>query len=120
VSRGQLRVVVVPVADDDHPVATMDQMSGGTVETDLTGARRAFDDVGLETSTVVDVDDGDLLELEQIGLPHQVSVDGDRADVVQVRVGDGGAVDLRLHHATTHDVLLGARWAPGWSPPRCL
>ncbi len=33
---------------------------------------------------------------------HQVAVDGDRTDVVEVRVRHRGAVDLRLHHAATH------------------
>ena len=90
----------------------MHEVGGGAVEADLTGVGLAFDDVGLESGAVVDVDHGNLLELEQVGSMHQVAVDGDRPDVLEIRVRDGGAVDLRLHHAAAHDGLLGARWAP--------
>ena len=60
------------------------------------------DRIGLEALAVVDVDHRHLLVLEDVGRFQQVGIDRDRPDVVQVGVGDRGAVDLRLEHATTH------------------
>src|SRR5690606_12048886 len=53
---GQLGVVDLGVADDDHPVAGVDQVGGGAVEADVAAAPLALDDVGLEAGAVVDVD----------------------------------------------------------------
>src|SRR5207248_11763202 len=46
-----------------------------------------------------------LLVLEDVALGHQPRVDGDRTDVVEVGVGDGGPVDLGLHHAASHQTV---------------
>ena len=76
-------------------------------------AALAGDRVGLEAGAVVDVDDVDLLVLEDVGGLEQVGVDRDRADVVQVAVGDRGAVDLRLEHHALHVAIASpsALWA---------
>ena len=65
-------------------------------------AALAGDRVGLEAGAVVDVDDVDLLVLADVGGLEQIAVDRDRADVVQVAVGDGRAVDLGLQHRAVH------------------
>src|SRR3954468_22368826 len=98
--------VVLPVADDDDRVATMDQARGGTVDLHLPGAALAGDGVRLEAGAVVDVDDVHLLVLEDVGGLEQVGVDGDRPDVVQVAVGHRRPVDLGLEHHALHHVLL--------------
>ena len=64
--------------------------------------RSPGDRVGLEARAVVDVDDVHLLVLEDVGRLEQVGVDRDRADVVQVAVGDRRPVDLRLEHHALH------------------
>ena len=66
--------------------------------------RCAGDRVGLKARAVVDVDDVHLLVLEDVGGLQQVGVDRDRADVVQVAIGDGRPVDLRLEHHALHVV----------------
>ena len=67
--------------------------------------RDAGDRVGLKARAVVDVHDVDLLVLEDVGGLQQVGVDRDRADVVQVAIGDGRPVDLRLEHHALHVVI---------------
>ena len=78
---------------------------------DLARAALAGDRVGLEAGAVVDVDDVHLLVLEDVGGLEQVRVDRDRADVVQVAVGDRRPVDLRLEHHALH---RGDRLSRGW------
>ena len=62
----------------------------------------AVDHVGDEAGAVVDVPDVDLLVGDQVGLGHQLGVDRDAADVVDVAVGDRRAVDLGLQHLPLH------------------
>ena len=85
-----------------HAVARLDQAGGGAVEAHVARAAPAGDGVGLEPGAVVDVDDGHLLVLEDVGRVEQVGIDGDRAHVVQVGVGHDGPVDLGLEHAAAH------------------
>src|SRR5256714_789748 len=92
--------LVVGVGDDDHPVAGVHEAGGGSVEGHL--ARPAHDGVGLEPGAVVDVEDGDLLPLQDVGQRHELGVEGDRADVVEVGPGHLRPVDLRLHHRAAH------------------
>src|SRR5690242_8622288 len=80
----QLGLVVGAVGDQDDQVTGVHQVRGGAVDADHPGAGLAGDHVGLQAGTVGDVDDADLLALEQVGGRHEVGVDGDRADVVQV------------------------------------
>ena len=70
----------------------------------------AGDRVGLKARAVVDVDDVHLLVLEDVGGLQQVGVDRDRADVVQVAVGDRRPVDLRLEHHALH-VAVAFPWS---------
>jgi hypothetical protein len=77
------------------------------VDPDDTAAASAGDGVGDQTVAVVDVDDGDLLALEQVGGVHQVRVDGDRSDVVQVRLRHRRTVNLGLQHCPEHQFLQG-------------
>src|SRR5205807_8178466 len=101
----QLGVLVVGVGDDDDLVAGVHEPGSGTVETAVARAGRAGDGVGLEAVAIVDIDHRHLLVLEDVGLCHQPWVDGDRTDVVEVGVGDGGPVDLGLHHAASHQTV---------------
>ena len=47
----------------------------------------------------------DLLALQQIGGVHQIGIDGDRPDVVQIGLSDGRPMDLRRHHGAKHAVI---------------
>src|SRR5581483_855284 len=96
----QLGLLVVGVGDDDYLVARLHETGGGAVEAHLAGA--ALDGIGLEPVAVVDVEHGDLLVLPDVGQVHEPAVERDRSDVLQVGVGHGGPVDLRLEHATAH------------------
>ena len=64
--------------------------------------RRPLDRVGLEAVAVGDVPHAHRLVRQQVGRVHQAPVDGDRALVVDVCLGHGGAVDLRPHHLACH------------------
>ena len=55
---------------------------------------------------LVDVDDVDQLAGQQIGRVEEIGVDGHGSDVVQVGLGDRGAVDLGLEHGAQHEALL--------------
>ena len=78
----------------------MHEPGGGAVEDHVAGT--AGDDVGLEARAVVDVEHVHLLVLADVGELHQAGVERDRPDVVEIGTGDGGPVDLRLHHDPLH------------------
>src|ERR1019366_8345501 len=59
---------------------------------------------------IVDVDNVHLLVLEDVGGLQQIGVDRDRPHVVQVAIGDGRAVDLRLEHHALHVVIAFPEW----------
>ncbi len=113
----ELGALVLGVGDDDHLVPGRHQTGGRTVETDL--AALTLDGVRLEARAVVDVEDGDLLVGKDVGQRHELGVDGDRADVVEVGAGDGGAVDLGLHHAAAHRLTRSFRVGGAGRPGRC-
>jgi hypothetical protein len=97
-------VVHLAVADQDDDVARVHEAGGGAVDADHAGAALAGDRVGLEAGAVGDVDDVHQLAGQQVGRVEEVLVDGHRADVVQVGLGHGGAVDLALHHGAEHQL----------------
>jgi len=93
------------VGDEDDDVAGADQVGGGTVDANLARAALAGDDVGGQAVAVGAVADVDALAGQEVGGLEQVDVHGDGADVVEVGLGHGGAVNLGRHHrpgAGTH------------------
>src|SRR3989304_1069161 len=96
--RARLSLVELNVAEDDDAVSHGDEVGGGAVDADDARAGLALDGVGLEAGAVLDVQDVHLLEREDIGGAHKLGVDGDAALVVDVRLRNGGAVDLALEH----------------------
>src|SRR5882757_2591172 len=106
--RVALEVLLVERAEagDDHLVAGPDQAGGGAVHLHRAGSLLALDRVGDEAGAVVDVPDVHLLVDEQVRLPHQLGIEGDAADVVDVTVRDRRAVNLRLEHLTLHQASV--------------
>ncbi len=92
------------VGADDDLVADAGLAGRGAVEADDARAGLALDDVGGEALAVVDVVDLDVLVDEQTRLADQVSVDRERALIVQVALGDGGAVQLASQNLYEHSV----------------
>src|SRR5205807_6630328 len=82
----------------------------GAVQAHDARTRRPLDRIRLEARAVRDVGDLDLLVRQDVGRLHQIRVERDRSDIIDVRFGNGGAVDLRLHHDPKHQELpsLGA------------
>src|SRR3546814_15235606 len=81
-------------SDLDHQVARLRAVRGGAVHRDDAAAFLCADRVGRETLAVVDVVDLDALVLADAGDVEQPAVDRAGSFVVQLGVGDRGAVDL--------------------------
>ncbi len=115
---GDLPVVQHLEGHDDDQVARIDQMRcRPPIDPDHPRSRPPpRDRVRGQARTVGDVHDVDLLALEDIGGSHQVLVDGDRSYVVQIGLGDGGAVHLAPQHGSEHMSLqqLLSQFAPDW------
>ena len=75
----RLGIVHGCVGDQDHQVTGMHQMSCSPVDSDHAAAALTGDRVGDQPGSVVDVDDGHLFALEQVGRIHQVGVEIGRA-----------------------------------------
>ena len=110
----EVALVVGAEGGDDDLVAGPGQVGGGAVDLHRARARLAVDHVGDEAGAVVDVPDVDLLVGDQVGARHQLGVDRDAADVVDVAVGHRRPVDLGLEHLPLHQFAppcRRCRWA---------
>ncbi len=101
----EVALVVGAEGGDDDLVAGPGQVGGGAVDLHRAGAGLAVDHVGDEAGAVVDVPDVDLLVGDQVGAGHQLGVDRDAADVVDVAVGHRRPVDLGLEHLPLHQIV---------------
>src|SRR5699024_5010048 len=94
------------VAHDDDQITRIDQVGGGTIDADAAGSGITGDHIGLNPGAVGDVHDGDLLTLDEASGADQVGVDGDGTDIVEVGLGDGGAVNLATEDGAQHVGVL--------------
>src|SRR5437016_5932639 len=76
-----------------------------TVDAYDSASSRTFERVGLEATPARHVPDGDLLMRQDVGGAHQIGIEGDGALVIEVGMGDGGAVDLGLEDRPAHRIL---------------
>ena len=102
--------VFAPVAgpspkDDDDNVADHCFTGGRTVQTDLSGAALALDHVRIESLAVVDVQNVNILVLDQSGGIHQVFIDGDAANIVEIGFGYLDAVYFGFQYSDHHSGL---------------
>src|SRR5688572_23508167 len=81
---------------DDHLVAGMKVTRRGAVDDDLARTARQTDRVGIDAGAVVDVPDRDPLAGNDVRAVEEILIDADAADVIDVRAGDDGAVNLGL------------------------
>ena len=80
--------------------------SGCSVESNLTATRFALNHVGLKAFTIGYISDLDFLVRNKIGHAHQVSVNTERADIIQTSIGDGSPVNFRFAECDQHMVRL--------------
>src|SRR3546814_18547537 len=85
-----------------HQVARLRAVRGGAVHRDDAAAFLCADRVGRETLAVVDVVDLDALVLADAGDVEQPAVDRAGAFVVQLGVGERGAVELGFEQGQVH------------------
>ena len=85
-------------AHDDDAVADGALARRGAVEGDAPRAEGGGDDVGLESLAVGAVGDEHFFVFVKADQLHQLAVDADAAFVVEVRIGDAGAGQLRVEH----------------------
>src|SRR5213593_4737316 len=103
------------IGADDQQVTDMRLARRGTVERDRARAAWRLDDVGGEALAVLHVVEVDLLVLAHVGGVQQVFVDAAAALVMQVGLGDGGAVQLGAQH---HALQLGGHFF--FTSPSCV
>src|SRR3979411_3063845 len=90
------------IGADDQQVTQMGFTRGGAIEGNLAAAALALDGISGKALAIIDVVQLDLFELPDVSRFQQVFVDTARPFVVQVALGDGGAMDLRAEHDTLH------------------
>jgi hypothetical protein len=79
---------------EDDKVTGRIVVGGGAIDTDHARTSRARDGIGDNARALVDVPDVQLLMRQDIGRLHQCSIDRTTALVVQVGMGDAGAVNF--------------------------
>ena len=82
------------IGHDDDDVAGLYLAGGGSVEAYDARTPFALDDVGLESFAVVVVDDRDLFVGNDVCRVHQILVDRDATDVIQIGLSNGYSVNF--------------------------
>lgn len=90
------------VTENDDLVADADLVSGGAVGADGAAPARSFDDISDEPFAVGYIDHMHLLVLDQPGEVHEILVDGERAHVLDVGLGNPGGMDLGSEEYSQH------------------
>jgi hypothetical protein len=78
------------VCDENDCVTLMDQMCRWAVDAYDAGPPHTGNRIGFEARPIGDVDDRYELARQDVGCLKEVKVYSDRADIVQIRVGDRG------------------------------
>ncbi len=101
--------LVGPVVDHDDEDIADDTLTGASaVERHGLGTARGRDGVGDPSLPVRGIDDVDLLVHDDAGGIHEVLVDADRADVVDLRFRDTDPVQFPTQHSLqTHGLPRG-------------
>ena len=87
---------------DDDEVAGLGQVCGGAHDTDAAGVGGCRDDIGFVPGAVGDVGDEDFLVGDEAGGLHEGAIDAEAAFVVELSLGDGGAVNFRMEYGNLH------------------
>ena len=101
---GELFGSHLAVVHDDHLVAHGDQVGSCAIQADHATAGLAGNNIGFKTIAVVAIGDGNQFVFLDAGCFHQFGVDGDGADVIKFRLGDGCTMNFALKHIQQHKV----------------
>lgn len=96
------RLVHTGIGADDDQIADLNQPCRRAVNADFAGSCFALDGVCRKARAVGDVQDIDLFMGEYARGLQQGIVNGDRALIMQVGAGDGGAVNFAFEHCQYH------------------
>ena len=93
-------VIYRGVGNDNHQIPRVHQPGRRAVH--LNGAAVAFpgDGIGRQTLSVIHIHHVYALAGQYIGSLQQFLVDGDGSDIVDIGIGNGGAVDFPAHHSS--------------------
>lgn len=87
---------------DGDDLTGADEVSGGTVDDDVSRLRLAGDDVGLQARTTGDAGDEYFFADPKIDSFHQVGGNGDAAFVIDIGIGDAGTMDFGFELMAKH------------------
>jgi len=90
---------------DDDDIAHLHFARGGTVQADAPTSTLALDHISVETLPVVVVDNLNFLAGNKIRRVHQVLINGDTANIIQVGLGHLHAMQLALQNLYLHLLL---------------
>lgn len=88
-------------------------MGCGSVDNDVSGFGFAGDDVGFESSTAGDAGDENFFADPEVNGLHEVGGNGDAAFVIDIGIGDSGAVDFGFELMAKHGPERWTQWLMG-------
>jgi hypothetical protein len=88
------------VGKNNNDITLADQPRGSSVQADLPAAGFALYGISRKARTVIDVQDMHLFVGQDVGYLHQVAVNSNAALIVDIEVGNTGAVDFAFHHCS--------------------
>ena len=92
------------VCHNDDDITHLDLARCCTIQTDGATAALTCDGVGVKSLTVIHVNNIHALALDDASGIHEVLVDGDAANVVEVGIGDRHTVYLGFHDLDVHSL----------------
>ena len=90
------------ISHDNDDIAHLHLACGGAIEADASAVAGTLDDIRVEAFAVHIVDNIYAFACNESGGIHQCFIDGDTAHVIQVRLGDRGAMNLGFQYFYRH------------------
>ena len=90
------------IVHDDHLIAHIHQVRCCAIQADDSTAWLSCDHIGFKAIAVIAIGDGNELVFHDACGFHEIGVDGDRSDVIELSLSYGCAMDLALQYIEQH------------------
>ena len=91
-------IILNMAVGQDNNVSLGDQSGSGTIDTDFTTFLLSLNGIGGKAGTIINVQHLHLLVGEDISFLHQLSINGNAAFVVNIKLSNTSSVDFAFEH----------------------
>ena len=88
--------------ENDHNIPGLAMLSRPSIQTNDTGSRHPWDRIALDPRAVIQIGNEDFFERKNSGFFHEQAVDRDTAFIMEIRIRNRRAMNLRFQHGSVH------------------